>query len=98
MLDISRDIDSLSNFKRKTTQFVRQLKETGEPLVLTVNGKAELVVQDAAAYQELLELKERWEAIEGIRRGLEDIRKGRTVPMAEAFAFLESKHKIPREP
>jgi prevent-host-death family protein len=98
MPDTRGDIDSLSNFKRRTSQFMQQLKETGEPLVLTVNGKAELVVQDAAAYQELLELKERWEAIEGIRRGLEDVSQGRTVPIAEAFALLEKKHSIPPEP
>src|SRR5713101_507660 len=49
-LDISKDIHSLTDFKRKTTELVAQLKTTGRPLVLTVNGKAELVVQDAASY------------------------------------------------
>ena len=51
MLDIKSDINSLSNFKRKTSEFLRQLKETGHPVVLTINGKAELVVQDTASYQ-----------------------------------------------
>ncbi|HBL58445.1 MAG TPA: prevent-host-death protein, partial [Cyanobacteria bacterium UBA8803] len=50
MLDLSRDINSLSNFKRNTTEFVQQLKKTGSPLVLTVNGVSELVVQSVAAY------------------------------------------------
>ena len=40
MLDVDRDIDSLSNFKRRTPEFLRQLKETGHPVVLTINGKA----------------------------------------------------------
>ena len=53
MLDISRDIHSLTDFKKNTSEFINQLKQTGEPLVLTINGKAELVVQDAAAYQKL---------------------------------------------
>ena len=56
MLDISTDIDSLSNFKRNTPEFLRQLKATGHPVVLTINGKAELVVQDATAYQKLLQI------------------------------------------
>jgi prevent-host-death family protein len=59
MIDISRDINSLSNFKRDTAAFIRQLKETGEPVILTVNGKPEIVVQDARSYQELRELIER---------------------------------------
>jgi hypothetical protein len=33
-------------------------KQTGEPVVLTINGKAELVVQDAAAYQKLRQIAE----------------------------------------
>ena len=55
MLDISNDINSLSNFKRNTSEFLRQLRETGHPIVLTINGKAELVVQDTASYQKLIE-------------------------------------------
>src|SRR5262245_29553541 len=38
MLDISRDINSLSNFKRNTAEFIRQMKQTGHPVILTVNG------------------------------------------------------------
>ena len=37
MLDIKRDINSLSNFKRNTPEFLRQLKETDRPVVLTIN-------------------------------------------------------------
>jgi PHD/YefM family antitoxin component YafN of YafNO toxin-antitoxin module len=97
MLDISRDIHSLSSFKRNTGQFVQQLKDTGRPLVLTINGQAELVVQDAAAYQALLELAERARAIDAIRRGLEDVTAGRTQPAAEAFEEIRQELKIPRE-
>ena len=58
MLDLSRDIHSLTDFKKNTSVFIDQLKQTGEPVVLTINGKAELVVQDAAAYQKLREMAE----------------------------------------
>jgi prevent-host-death family protein len=51
-MKLARDIQSLSTFKRDTTKIVRQLKKTGQPVVLTVNGNAELVIQDAASYQE----------------------------------------------
>ncbi len=39
MLNIIRDIHSLSNFKRNTSEFIQQMKETGQPVVLTVKYK-----------------------------------------------------------
>lgn len=53
MIDV-RDIHSLSSFQRNTREHIRHLKRTRRPEVLTVNGKAELVVQDAEAYQDLV--------------------------------------------
>jgi hypothetical protein len=44
MLDISRDIHSLTDFKKNTSEFINQMKQTGEPVILTIKGKAELVV------------------------------------------------------
>jgi hypothetical protein len=48
MIDLSQDIHSLSDFKRQTAKFRTRLKKTGNPVVLTINGKAEMIVQDAA--------------------------------------------------
>ncbi|WP_287326574.1 hypothetical protein [Okeania sp. SIO1F9] len=48
---------------------MQRIKESGNPLILTVNGKAEVVVQDAESYQKLLELVDRIQAIEGIQAG-----------------------------
>ena len=64
MFDLATDIQSLSHFKRNTAQVMKQIKDSGNPVVLTVNGKAEVVVQDAAAYQRLLDLAEKAEMIE----------------------------------
>jgi prevent-host-death family protein len=97
MVDISRAIHSLSNFKRNTAAFIRQLKATGQPVVLTVNGKSELVVQDAESYQRLLEIVDRLETIEGIRVGLEEMKAGKGRPAAEVFAELRRELKVPRE-
>ncbi len=94
MLDISRDIQSLSNFKRNTVEFIEQMKQTGNPLVLTVNGKAELVVQDAVSYQKLLDALERLEAIAGIKQGLEDINANRTISMKDFEQEMQQKHGI----
>ena len=96
MLDLTNDIDSLSEFKRHTPEFIKRLKAEGRPVVLTVNGKAELVVQDAASYQKLLDIAEEARVLEGIRRGLDDVRAGRTQPAAEAFAEIRRELKLPQ--
>ena len=70
------------------------MKQTGEPIVLTVNGKAEVVVQDAKSYQQLLEKIERLEAIAGIKQGLADIESGETRPVAEFMQEMQDKHGI----
>jgi prevent-host-death family protein len=88
MLDINRDIESLSNFKRNTPEFLRRLKETGRPVVLTLNGKAELVVQDAASYQRLMELAERAEQSEITRRAVAEMRAGLGRPAEEMLAEM----------
>ena len=88
MLDLNRDIQSLSTFKRNTTEVLRQMKETGEPVVLTVNGKAAMVVQDAAAYQKLLERVERAEYWEAMRASVEEFRAGKGIPAEEVFAEM----------
>jgi prevent-host-death family protein len=75
-MDITRDINSLSNFKRNTPEFIRQLKETGEPVVLTINGKAELVVQDSASYQKMVEKARRVDRMEALRASIQEMQNG----------------------
>ena len=55
MLNIGKDIHSLTDFKRRTSELVEQLQQTKRPIVLTVNGRPAVVVQKAEAYQELLD-------------------------------------------
>ena len=53
------DIGSLTDFARNTKAHVKRLRRTGRPELLTVNGKAEVVVQNAVAYQRLIESLEK---------------------------------------
>ena len=96
MLDITKDIQSLTSFRRRSGDFMKQLRKSKRPVVLTVNGKAAAVVQDAAAYQRLLDIAARADANEGIRQGLEDARKGRLRPAREFFGDFEAEHALPR--
>ena len=86
------DIRSLTDFQRNTKAHLKRLKATGRPEVLTVNGKAELIVQNAAAYEETLD------AIRGIQRGLDEMNEGKGKPARVVLDRIRSKYKIPRSP
>ena len=94
-MKLTRDIHSLSTFKRDTAKILRQMKKTKQPVVLTVNGRAELVVQDAESYQELLDAKDRMEALEGIKRGLESMKRKRGKAAELFFSEFFAEKGIP---
>jgi hypothetical protein len=86
-----QDIRSLTEFQRHTKAQLKRLKATGRPTVLTVNGRAELIVQDAAAYEEMLD------AIRGIQRGLDSMQEGTGKPFLAALDEIRVKQGISRK-
>lgn len=96
MLDLTKDIQPLTTFRRRSSQFLKQIKKSKRPVILTVNGKAAAVVQDAEAYQRLLDIAAQADAREGIRQGLEDVRKGQSRPADEFFREFETLHGLSR--
>jgi PHD/YefM family antitoxin component YafN of YafNO toxin-antitoxin module len=94
MIQLMEDIRSLSDFKRDTTTALEHLRKSHRPMVLTVNGRAEMVVQDAASYQATLDALERAEANAGIRRGLQAMAEGKTRPAREVIASLKKKRAL----
>jgi prevent-host-death family protein len=95
MLDITKDIQSLTTFRRRSGDFMKQLKRSKRPVVLTIKGKAAAIVQDAEAYQRLLNIAARADAYEGIRQGLEQAKNDRGRDVEEFFAEFEAAHGIP---
>jgi prevent-host-death family protein len=80
------NIQPLTDFKRNVKQFIEQIKATKSPLVLTVNGRAEIVIQDASSFQEMMQRLETLETevhklkLEGLQRdialGVEQLQNG----------------------
>lgn len=85
------NIQTLTDFKRNAKEYVERVKSTKSPLVLTVNGKAEVVVHEARAFQELLNRLERMEEelramkLEALRTeveiGIEQSERGEVAPL-----------------
>jgi prevent-host-death family protein len=86
MIDVTQDIHSLTTFKRNSSDLMKRMKKTRRPLVLTVNGKAEAVLLDAAAYQEVAG---HLDAVASIRRGLAQAKRGAGRPADDVFDDLE---------
>lgn len=92
-LDLA-DVHSLNEFQQNLEEHVRKLKESGQPVLLTVDGQAEIVVQSAGAYEKLLEDQELLASLRGIRRGLEQSQRGEGRPMREFLEELAAEHGL----
>ena len=95
MIETLTDTQPLTAFRDHPEEFLQQLKTTHRPITLTVDGKPQVVIQDAAEYERMLDLLDAADVRESIRLGLEDVEAGRTRPAREVFAELRAKYKIP---
>lgn len=86
------EIHPLTDFLRNAKAHIAHLKETGKPEVLTVNGKAEVVVLDAASYQAMLDRLERVELIESLKQSLRDVEEGRVYSLESVEAELRAEY------
>jgi PHD/YefM family antitoxin component YafN of YafNO toxin-antitoxin module len=95
MLD-TREIHSLTDFLRNHKAHVARLKETKAPEVLTVNGKAEVVVQDAASYQSMLDRLHHMETIAAIQEGMVSAERGELKPAAQVLNEMRARYGLSR--
>jgi PHD/YefM family antitoxin component YafN of YafNO toxin-antitoxin module len=95
MIDL-REVRSVTEFQRNLKGYVGRLKGRKTPLVLTVNGRAELIVQDARSYQALLNRLERAETVAAIRQGMREFERGEGIPLEKAERELRKKHGFSR--
>ena len=88
----SSDIHTVTEFSRKPAEHIKRLSESKRPEILTVNGKAAVVVQDAETYEKMATLADYAESIQSIRQAMSE--PGR--PVDEFTAEFEAKHGISR--
>jgi PHD/YefM family antitoxin component YafN of YafNO toxin-antitoxin module len=88
------EIHSLSDFQRNAKQHIVRMKKKRRPLVLTINGKAEMVAVDVKSFQEMLEIIDRVEAVEGIRLSLESKQRGEGKTLERFDKEMRKKYKM----
>jgi PHD/YefM family antitoxin component YafN of YafNO toxin-antitoxin module len=92
------NVHSVTDFARNTRDHIERLQGSGEPEVLTINGKAAVVVQDAEAYQRLVDLADYVDTVRTLRERLESFAKrGRGRPMRKAIEELAAEAGIDLE-
>lgn len=88
----SSDIHTVTEFTRKPAEHIKRLAKSKRPEILTVNGKAAIVVQDAKTYEKLAALADYADSILNIRKALSESSR----PLAEFTQEFESRHGITR--
>ncbi len=94
MSQAARTVDSLNSSKVSTLAFLEGLWQNRQQVMLTINGQKELLVQDARSYRLLLELVERLETIDGVRKSMEAFERGEGRPAREALEELRQKYGL----
>jgi hypothetical protein len=92
----TREIHSLTDFLRNHKAHVARLKKTQAPEVLTVNGKAAVIVQDAASYQAMLDRLHRLETLAAIQEGMASAERGELKPAAQVLDEMRAKYGLSR--
>ena len=90
--NIIRDISPLSVFRQNASEIIKNIATNRNSLYITVNGKVEAVVQDAATYQAQMDRLEELETLLSIQRGMEDVAHGRVRPLNEAIKDIKARH------
>lgn len=79
------DIHSLTDFTRNAKTYIQHIKDSKSPMAITVNGDAQVVVQDAESYQKMVDELEHTRFIAAMRESEADVRSGKVQPMDQAF-------------
>lgn len=93
MID-TRQIHALTDFLRNHKSHLKRLKATRKPEVLTVNGRAEVVLLDPESFEEIRDKLDRVETIEAIREGLAAAERGELKPAEQVFAEMRARYGL----
>lgn len=88
----SSDIYTVTDFSRKPAEHIKRLNESKRPEILTVNGKAAVVIQDAESYEKMAALADYAESVLNIRQALSEEGRG----FSDFTQEFEAKYGIKR--
>jgi len=89
-MSLSKQIKPISYLKASTADAVRIVTDTGEPLFITQNGVAKIVVQDIQSYEEN---QESLALLKILALGEAEVNRGETTPVNQAFDDIRQRLK-----
>ncbi len=92
-IKVAEDIVPVGEFKGQTARWLRHAAETGQPVVITQNGKPAGVLVSPTEYDRLTE-RERF--IESVALGLADSEAGKTMDTKKLLRRLEERRSLGR--
>ena len=92
-LSLTEDVKTVSEFKNSLHSVFEQIHRTGRPVVVTVNGRPDVVLMDAALFERKLRALN---LAALLASGEDDIRRSRTRPARAFLSQLKRGRKIPR--
>jgi prevent-host-death family protein len=90
---VAEDIVPVGEFKGQAARWLRHASETGQPVVITQNGKPAGVLISPTEYDRLTE---RQRFLESIALGLADAEAGRTMDTKDLLRRLEELRSVER--
>ncbi|MGS2722749.1 type II toxin-antitoxin system Phd/YefM family antitoxin [Porticoccus sp. GXU_MW_L64] len=88
------DIYPVSDFNRKPSEHIKRIQETKNPEVLTVNGKAALVMIDPESFDQLRQDAELSRTLEEIAAAKAQIENGQYQSLDDAFDTLKTRMRV----
>ncbi|NOY87649.1 MAG: type II toxin-antitoxin system Phd/YefM family antitoxin [Deltaproteobacteria bacterium] len=89
-MKLSSQIKPISYLKAHAAEIVRSLWEQGEPLVITQNGEAKVVMQDIASYEQT---QETMALLKILALGTRQVEEGKVQPAADVIQKLRDRRK-----
>ncbi len=85
-ISISKDIEPLSEFRKKSADFIKRLKKEKQPIILTQHGKSAAVLMDVSEYERFTK---KMQMLEDLLEAKQQVEQGKTYSMDEARERIE---------
>ena len=89
-MNLVENVQPISYLKTNTSDVVKQVQETREPVLITVNGKVQAVIQDHLSYQKM---HDQLVMLRVLAHGQKQIEEGKVTDHHDLFAQLEAQDK-----
>lgn len=86
-ISIANDIEPLSEFRKKSADFMKRLKKEKQPIVLTQHGKSAAVLMDVSEYERFTK---KMEMLEDLLEAKQQVEQGKIYSMDEAKERIEN--------